>query len=147
MDTELPIPFREDPPELPDSRMMAEKRLQSLGKRFSKDPKLFERYKEGIHDLLQKGYAEEVVDDSKPRVEWYIPHHAVISKTKPDKTNTLFTLQTEANHTAESTPFTLPQNAQQCAFHNSILFTLHTVECGSFHTGSEAKRTIQCCYG
>ena len=39
-------------------------------------------------------------------------------------TNTLFTLQTEANRTAESTPFTLAQNAQQCAFHNSILFTL-----------------------
>ena len=64
---------------------------------------------------------------------------------------TLFTLQTEAkrseaersgaNRTAESTPFTLAQNAQQCAFHNSILFTLHTVECGSFHTGSEAKRS------
>ena len=52
-----------------------------------------------------------------------------------------------ANRTAESTPFTLAQNVQQCAFHNSILFTLHTVECGSFHTGSEAKRTIQCCYG
>ena len=46
-----------------------------------------------------------------------------------------------ANRTAESTPFTLAQNAQQCAFHNSILFTLHTVECGSFHTGREAKRS------
>ena len=66
-------------------------------------------------------------------------------------TNTPFTLQTEAkrsepkrseaNRTAESAPFTLAQNAQQCAFHNSLLSTLHTVECASFHTGSEAKRS------
>ena len=64
---------------------------------------------------------------------------------------TPFTLQTEAkrsepkrseaNRTAESAPFTLAQNAQQCAFHNSLLSTLHTVECASFHTGSEAKRS------
>ena len=71
----------------------------------------------------------------------------VCEKLYPWDTNILFTLQTEPNRTAESTPFTLAQNAHQCAFPNSILFTLHTVECGSFHTGSEAKRTIQCCYG
>ena len=68
-----------------------------------------------------------------------------------DEYNTPFTLQTEAkrsepkrseaNRTAESAPFTLAQNAQQCAFHNSLLSTLHTVECASFHTGSEAKRS------
>ena len=51
--------------------------------------------------------------------------------------------RSEANRTAESAPFTLAQNAQQCAFSNSILSTLHTVECASFHTGSEAKCTIE----
>ena len=80
----------------------------------------------------------------------------VLGASSPDLSShkgpyTPFTLQTEAkrsepkrseaNRTAESAPFTLAQNAQQCAFHNSLLSTLHTVECASFHTGSEAKRS------
>ena len=68
-----------------------------------------------------------------------IPHSHY--KPKRSEANRSEAKRSEANRTAESAPFTLAQNAQQCAFHNSLLSTLHTVECASFHTGSEAKRS------
>ena len=93
--------------------------------------------------------------EKKPAIAWHRvneKHERQYQKKQEQLVSyTPFTLQTEAkrsepkrseaNRTAESAPFTLAQNAQQCAFHNSLLSTLHTVECASFHTGSEAKRS------
>ena len=90
---ELTIPFkaRSTSLDLPDNRVMAEKRLYSLGRRLSKDPVLMSKYTDGINDLLQKGYAERVSDD-KPLgdVVWYLPHHNVINPNKPDKLRIVF---------------------------------------------------------
>ena len=63
-----------------------------------------------------------------------------MSATK-QATNTLVTLQTEAKRSEPYCRIHTIHTSTECAFHNSILFTLHTVECGSFHTGSEAKRS------
>ena len=56
----LPIPFRHEDPQLPDSKQMAELRLRSLRRKLEKNPELSKRYAEGMEDLLNKGYAVEV---------------------------------------------------------------------------------------
>ena len=60
---QLDIPFKSKLPNLPDNQSVAEKRLQSLAQQFWKDPKLHAKYKSGIQELLDKGYAEKVLDE------------------------------------------------------------------------------------
>ena len=82
----LSIPFKSKFPNLPDNRMMAEKRLQSLGRRLLRNPKLYIQYKAEVESLVEKGYAEKVdetLDDT--RMRWYIPHHNVVNPNKPEK--------------------------------------------------------------
>ena len=57
---EMDIPFKPEHSYLPDNQSVAGKRLQSLTKRFLRDPDLHARYKDGIPELLDKGYAEKV---------------------------------------------------------------------------------------
>ena len=80
---QLDIPFRETTPKLPNNQKMAERRLQSLGRRLTKDPVLHQKYKEGIQELIDKGYAEKVPPDEvqyPQGTEWYLPHHNVVHK-------------------------------------------------------------------
>ena len=56
---QLDIPFKSELPNLPDNGSGAEKRLQSLTHQFRKDPELRAKYKGGIQELLDKGYAEK----------------------------------------------------------------------------------------
>ena len=88
----MDIPFRKENPELPDNRVLAEKRLQYLGKRLQKDSELHRRYSAGIKELLDKGYAEEVDPKKLPQdgVTWYLPHHNVINPNKPEKLRIVF---------------------------------------------------------
>ena len=87
---QLAIPFKERPPSLQDNHCIAEHRLQSLGRRLERDTHLHGKYKEGISDLLQKGYAEEVPESDDKVVTWYIPHHPVFHPMKPDKVRIVF---------------------------------------------------------
>ena len=87
----LPIPFCRKSPELSDNKHMAEQRLVSLGRRLRHDPELLIRYTAGMDDLLEKGYAEHVQDESlQPGVIWYLPHHNVVNMNKPDKMRIVF---------------------------------------------------------
>lgn len=90
---ELPIPFKDRPPQLENNRMMAEQRLSSLRRRLLKDGKLHTKYADMMEDLLTKGYAEAVVECPESVAEgpeWYIPHHPVFSQSKPDKVRIVF---------------------------------------------------------
>ncbi|XP_071483358.1 uncharacterized protein [Diadema antillarum] len=92
---QLPIPFRTNRPRLPDNRHLAEQRLQSLRRKLSKDDYLLSKYKEGMSDLLKKGYAEEVNDELQDQSQvdgehWYLPHHPVINPKKPGKVRIVF---------------------------------------------------------
>ena len=53
----LPIPFRHEDPQLPNSKQMAELRLRSLRRKLERNPELSKKYAEGMEDLLSKGYA------------------------------------------------------------------------------------------
>ena len=79
------IPFKTDPPELPDNKYLAERRLDSLGRRLGRDPDLLTKYKATIEDLLEKGYAEPVPDaelEGDIGTTWYLPHHSVVNPNK-----------------------------------------------------------------
>ena len=89
----MDIPFKSKLPNLPDNRSVAEKRLQSLARRFRKDPELHAKYKGGIQELLDKGYAEKVLDEEigvTPGQTWYLPHHNVVNENKPEKLRIVF---------------------------------------------------------
>ena len=85
---QMDIPFKSEHSNLPDNRSVAGKRLQSLAKWFLRDPELYTKYKGGIQELLDKGYAERVPEQEigvTPGRTWYLPHHNVVNENKPEK--------------------------------------------------------------
>lgn len=87
---QLAIPFKENS-ELPDSKTSALNRLYGLKRKLSKDNALFERYSNEINQLVEKGYAEKVTDDTETGdIVWYLPHHNVVNPNKPEKTRVVF---------------------------------------------------------
>ena len=90
---QMDIPFKSEHCNLPDNRIVAEKRLQSLTNRFLRDPELHAKYKGGIQELLDKGYAEKVPKQemsATPGRTWYLPHHNVVNENKPEKLRIVF---------------------------------------------------------
>ena len=89
---QIALRWRQQPPYLPNNRVLADHRLQLL-KKFPQDHKLFESYRATIHDYISKGYAQQVPKeeldiDGKPL--WYLPHHAVFNANKPGKLRVVF---------------------------------------------------------
>ena len=84
---EMPMPFRKSGECMINNRTLAFQRLNSLIKRFKRDPLYFEHYLTFMNDLLQSGYAERVPDDELgPDIPaYYLPHHGVYNSSKPGK--------------------------------------------------------------
>ena len=73
---------------LTNKRVVAERRLELLGKRLETDPQLKQKYHEIVENHLQKGYIKTLTKDdlSKPVLhEWYLPHNPVVHPHKPGK--------------------------------------------------------------
>ena len=74
----IALPWKESNPNLPESKKMAERRLDSLKKRLLADDELCKLYCEKMNDYVGSGYAsrvcEEDIADEEGR-EWYVPHH------------------------------------------------------------------------
>ena len=92
---QIALSWRQQPPYLPNNRILADHRLQLLKKKFLRDQKSFESYRATIHDYIyiSKGYTqrvpkEELDVDGKPL--WYLPHHAVFNPNKPGKLRVVF---------------------------------------------------------
>ncbi|GFV69660.1 DUF1758 domain-containing protein [Trichonephila clavipes] len=80
------MPLSRDPSTLGDSKQMALRRLNSLWRRLVQDPKILELYRNFIHEYLEMGHMEEVVEDEDSAIVYYLPHHGVYrqkSKTTP----------------------------------------------------------------
>ena len=81
----MPIPFKNPALTLPDNRQMAERRLSSLKRKLIKNHDLYQKYMDGMNDLLEKGYAVPVAKEEVYKNDgkiWYLPHHPVINPTK-----------------------------------------------------------------
>lgn len=90
---QIALPWREQVPNLSNNRVMAERRLDMLKKRFLQDAELFEKYKATVGDYICKGHAARVPEnelDAKGKPLWYLPHHPVFNPNKPGKTRVVF---------------------------------------------------------
>ncbi|KAJ8342594.1 hypothetical protein SKAU_G00325220 [Synaphobranchus kaupii] len=88
---EMPLPFKEDRPRLPDNRRCADHRLKCLRKRFEKDKQYHKDYVAFMSETMTRRDAEKVPEeeiDKSPA--WYIPHHGVYHPQKPGKIRVVF---------------------------------------------------------
>ena len=92
---QLPLPLKNPKLELPNSRMMVERRINQLERRFKRDDPSFQYYKTFMDDMLAKGYAKKSTSPAPLRKTWYIPHHGVFNPNKPGKIRVLFDCSAE----------------------------------------------------
>ncbi|GFY22046.1 integrase catalytic domain-containing protein [Trichonephila clavipes] len=71
------MPLSKDLSCLGDSKQMALRRLNSLWRRLVQDPKILELYRNFIHEYLEMGRMEEVVEDENSAIVYYLHHHGV----------------------------------------------------------------------
>ena len=94
---EMPLPLKEQDPELPNNRELALRRLFQLKKRFLRNEQYKEDYVKFMNDMIVKGYAEQVnptETESGKKVQ-FIPHHRVYHPKKPGKIRVIFDCSVE----------------------------------------------------
>ena len=87
------LPWREKPVKFPNNKPMAERRLDSLKRQLKKDGELFDKYKRAMQDYIDKGHAERITEkelEEKSSKIWYLPHHPVTHRLKPEKVRVVF---------------------------------------------------------
>ena len=97
------LPWRKDPPDLPNNKEMARRRLHSLKRRLMKDGKLFEKYTATVVDYITRGYAAKIPTDELTPVDrpvWYLPHHPVVHPNRPEKVRVVFDCAAEYKGTS-----------------------------------------------
>ena len=83
---EVSVPWKQDRPNLPNNRQMAERRLQLVEKKLQKDTQLANAYQGVIDDYLKKEYIRVVpTSEPRPESEWFLPHFPVV---RPDRETT-----------------------------------------------------------
>ncbi|KAK0133432.1 hypothetical protein N1851_031063 [Merluccius polli] len=81
----LKLPFRKEDTTLPNNRYLGEQRLQSLKRKFNKNPSFKGEYVTFMTDMISKGYAEKVPEGQLAITEgkvWHLPHHGVYRPKK-----------------------------------------------------------------
>ena len=86
---EVGLLWREDEVKLPNNFYSAMGQLKSLEQRLQKDETLKKRYQETIDTDVNAGYVRKVdqaeLNETKDKLQWYLPHHPVINPHKPEK--------------------------------------------------------------
>ena len=80
---QIGLPWKKDI-KLPNNYFIAKFRWHALQQRLEKDTNLREHYEETIKKVLDKNYITTADPGCRNSV-WYLPHHPVINKQKPDK--------------------------------------------------------------
>lgn len=95
--------WQRDDVQLPNNRKQAEMRLQSLKRKFRRDPSLEKKYRATMDDYIAKGYGRKLAPEEAskcgPRT-WYLPHFAVTNCNKPDKVRIVFDAAAEHEGTS-----------------------------------------------
>ena len=79
------VPLKHEDVVLPNNRVLAERRLVSLGRRMKNDVEFAEQYRDSVEEMIAKGYAEPVPvadmhrDDGRVN---YLAHHGVRHASK-----------------------------------------------------------------
>ena len=90
---QVALPWKYDPPYLPNNKIVALRRAQLLRKRLMKNGDLHSKYRETMNNYLDSGHAERVPkEELEPddRPVWYIPHHPVVHPNKPEKVRIVY---------------------------------------------------------
>ena len=87
---QIPIPWKDCEDIIPNNRFMAERRLEHLSKKLSKDKLLKDSYVHFMNSLIADGYAKKISEDEENRIACYLPHHSVANQKKPDKVRIVF---------------------------------------------------------
>ena len=97
------LPWRTNPPYLPNNRLMVERRAGLLKKRLLRDEDLFAKYNATMNEYIEEGHAERVpTDELQPGHQpvWYVPHHPVTHPLKPEKVRVVFDCAAQFAHTS-----------------------------------------------
>ena len=86
---EVGLLWQEDEVKLPNNFYSAMGQLKSLERRLQKDETLRKRYQKTIDTDVNAGYVRKVdqaeLNETKDKLQWYLPHHPVINPHKPEK--------------------------------------------------------------
>ena len=77
--------------------------MQSLKRKFHRDPSLEEKYRATMDDYIAKGYARKLTEEEASKSSsrtWYLPHFAVTSSSKPNKVRIVFDAAAEHEGTS-----------------------------------------------
>ncbi len=98
---EMPLPFKEERPSLPNNKVCAEHRLRCLKKRLKKDDQYQKDYVTFMEDIIARGDAEKVPESEVTnQITWYIPHHGVYHPQKPGKIRVVFDCSAKFQNTS-----------------------------------------------
>lgn len=98
---EMPLPFKEERPSLPNNKACAEHRLKCLEKRLRKDQQYHNDYVAFMEDMIARGDAERVPElEIDNQTIWYIPHHVVYHPQKPGKICIVFDCSAKFGNTS-----------------------------------------------
>lgn len=81
------LPLKDEGLEFPNNRCVAEQRALNLKRKFLRNSKFYQEYKDFMVDILNKGFAikmtpEQKIKTSQSKRIWYIPHHGVYHPKK-----------------------------------------------------------------
>ena len=88
---EMPLPFKNGEPQLPNNRHVALRRALSLKAQLLRRPQYLQHYTTFMNEILSRGDAEKIpADEASSHTCWYIPHHGVYHPHKPNKVRVVF---------------------------------------------------------
>ncbi len=88
----IKLPLKDDKVKMPCNRGIAEQRLNSLKRKFSRKADFFQEYKAFMDNILEKGYTVRIPKEQLIRSDgrvWFIPHHGVYHPKKGNSESSL----------------------------------------------------------
>lgn len=102
---EVGLLWKDDQPQLPNNRTLAEKRVELLRRRLTKpgNEEMAAKYRAVMSEYISKGYARMLTHEEAAKESshtWYLPHHPVMNPNKPGKLRIVFDVAAEYEGTS-----------------------------------------------
>jgi hypothetical protein len=82
---EVKIPLKPNSDQLRSNENLARQRLGYLQTKLLRDKSLHQQYTNYVKDMLNQGYCEVTPTSEENKIAWFLPHHPVLSDSKPGK--------------------------------------------------------------
>nr|XP_046214589.1 uncharacterized protein LOC124041258 isoform X1 [Oncorhynchus gorbuscha] len=142
---EMPLPFKEERPNLPNNKTCAVHRLKCLERRLRRDKQYYKDYTAFMEETIACGDAEKVSkEEINKHPAWYIPHHGVYHPQKPGKIRVVFDCSAKFRETSLNDHLTGSEVTNTllgvlCRFRKGPVAIMCDVECmfHQFHVKAE----------